>query len=67
LVLAIGRWTRSAKSACALSATAAYFLLAYWLTVTYQPRNLIGEKVLLLRPFMVHLESRFAATAQDVF
>jgi hypothetical protein len=67
MVLVIRRWTKSARFACALFATAAYFLMAYWLTITYQPRNLIGEKVLLFRPYIIHLDSRFAAMARDVF
>ncbi len=57
------------------AATAAYFLLAHWLAISYvgvsyvRPDsiapNVAGEKVELLRPFAKFLNSDFAVIAQN--
>lgn len=66
---------RSTKLACAVTATAAYFLLAHWLTISYvnvsyvRPDsiapNVAGEKVELVRPFAKFLDSDFAVIGQN--
>ena len=64
-------WKRSTKWICALGATAAYFLTAYWLMVSYVPDanfeigpNVAGEKILLLRPFARYAGSHFAVAIE---
>jgi hypothetical protein len=48
----------------------AYFPAAYWLSVTYDPKeatapNVTGKKFLLQRPFRAFLDSPFAVTSID--
>ena len=59
--------TRSAKISCAVVATIAYFLAAYWLTFTYRPRELTDQKMELYRPFTAHPGSGFAASIARAF
>ena len=41
--------------------------MAYWFTVTYQPRDLTDQKMELYRLFAVHLGSGFAVSIVDAF
>ena len=66
------RWNRQTKLVCAVVATVAYFLAAYWLKVSYVPpfiSNVVpkvaGEKFLLRRPFVSFLGSDFGVIATD--
>ncbi len=65
-------WNRSTKSASAIVAIAAYFLVAHWLEAAYVPPRfstvepkVAGQKVLLRRPFLRFLNSTFCVIARD--
>jgi hypothetical protein len=65
------RRNRTTKLVGAIVTIVAYFLTAYWLTVSYIPDinfqigpNVAGKKVLLLRPFSRYFDSDFAVATE---
>ncbi len=65
-------WDRSTKFASAILAIAAYFLVAHWLEAGYVPPRVssvepkvAGQKILLRRPFLRFLGSKFGVIARD--
>jgi hypothetical protein len=64
------RW--DIRLVCAVVAIVTYFLVAYWLQLDYVPPavshaepKVVGEKVLLQRPFARFMNSDFAVIARD--
>jgi hypothetical protein len=65
-------WNRSTKLLCAIVATTAYLLAAYWLKISYVPPivpdtdpKVAGVKFLFQRPFLRFLDSDFGVIARD--